>query len=143
MPTYLVRTQELQRLVGMFVAADAAALFNVVDEELDPFACEFVVLDKHGACGLFMDGYCRNTVDEEDPKLKYVAIEEDHDADVTFGKFAIRLSEQIIIDLPTTKKGWKSFTRRDYSRAFGVPMKKLTAEFADLLDEKLDIRLPK
>lgn len=110
---YLVRTKDTQRLVGVFAASCPADLFNIVDEELDPFSCEyFEMQDGHG---LFMDGQFVTQRDVEN--IECLTIEP---VDILQAS-GVRMTEQLDLDIPTAASGWKTFTRKNLAAAFGVP----------------------
>jgi len=71
MTTYLVRTIESKRLIGVFAAGTSAQLFQVVDEMLDPFQCEFLHLV--AGEGVFVDAQFTETFAE--PKSHTIEVE--------------------------------------------------------------------
>lgn len=54
MQTYLVRSRDSKRLVGIFSAEDSGDLFYAVDESADPFECEYFIMLRGE--GVFVDG---------------------------------------------------------------------------------------
>ena len=68
MKTYYVRLKENKEPVGMFVVGDLSDLFDVLDEQMNPFRCEFT---KMTVGGLFIGGSeyksCYEYEDGEEP----------------------------------------------------------------------------
>jgi hypothetical protein len=115
MNTYLVRTLESQRLVGMFLAHDAAGLFYVLDELFDPFSCEF--LQMLPGDGMFFDAQF-SVVTEKTPsgeEYEYVALhdvpEDERDGVCATDALEGRLDA-------AQDFGWSEFTDEDAAVAY-------------------------
>jgi hypothetical protein len=111
---YLVRTKDTKQLVGVFAATNPAELFNIVDEELDPFSCEF--FEMQSGDGLFMDGQFVTHTDIEE--VTCVTIEP---TDVLHSS-GIRMTEQLDLAIPDLPNAWHSFTKHNLAAAFGLPL---------------------
>lgn len=117
MTTYLVRTIESKRMIGVFAAEDSAQLFFAVDEALDPFRCEFLRLV--AGEGVFMDG--QFTEQFAEPKPDTVEVEvvdiELKDApteDRREMQASLKLANRLLVE---EDFGWREFTRADASTA--------------------------
>lgn len=132
---YLVRTKDTKRLVGVFAASSPAGLFNIVDEELDPFSCEYFQM--HPGHGLFVDGQFETRKDVE--SVEFTTIEP---LDVLQAS-GVRMTEQLDLDIPAGARGWHAFTKKNLAAAFGVPVKYLdTPPAKALLEGNLGIYKP-
>lgn len=122
MSFYIVRTIENQLMVGFFNAQNTATLFDVVDEEVDPFACEYLKLPN--GSGVFLDGHVREQAPEE--------LEDGEAPDIVAtitgenGSESGRVSEAVMDALQ--EKSWKQFTRGDFERAYGIDLTQLGSE---------------
>lgn len=124
---YLVKTEETQQLVGIFCAKDSSQLFDLVDQDLDPFACVYLKLQTGD--GLFLDG---EFVVAKDDDYTYTRIDGKPDSQV-------RMTEELYDRMPTGKRGWRKFTASDFSRAFGLPLKvvkdpAMRSKFKEIMD---------
>lgn len=138
MNTYFVRVIENQRVVGIIAAESSVQLFDVVDEDLDPFSCEYFKLEPGE--GLFFDGQFTFEPDEEDRRRRpWVGIEpmpEGKDAGMHF-------SEALAQGVNEAKRRWKKFTETDYRQAYGFgPKSKTSSEKVAVIGMLMGINVP-
>lgn len=120
MPAYIVRTIENLRLVGLFVARDPSALFGIVDEELDPCACEYFKLNNDD--GVFLDGqFTAETADglgpEDSDAEPSVFLRTVPEEDVTAPSFSETLGRRL-----DQKRTWTAFTSKHFVEHFNIPL---------------------
>lgn len=117
MTTYLVRTIDSKRLIGVFAAEDSAQLFYVVDEALDPFRCEYLRLV--AGEGVFMDGQFTEHFAETKPDTIEVEVDDIELKDVPCDdrrelQASLKLANRLLVE---EDFGWREFTRVDANNA--------------------------
>lgn len=120
MATYIVRTIDTLRLVGIFVAKTPNALYCLVDNELEPSTCEYLKLQEGE--GLHIDaqftGDMRDDGTGEGEEVLYVDIETVDDPEEP--RFTDRLAERL-----DKGRSWTPFTTEQFAQVFGIPLAKL------------------
>jgi len=117
MTTYLVRTTESKRMIGVFAAEDSAQLFYVVDEALDPFRCEYLRLT--AGEGVFMDGQFTEHFAEPKPDTLEVEVDDVELKDAPTEdrrelQASLKLANRLLVE---EDFGWREFTRADANSA--------------------------
>lgn len=115
MSTYLVRTIDTLRLVGIFVAKNSKALFHLIDDELDPCSCEYLALKDEE--GIHLDAlFTANMVDDGtgESDVVHVGIESVSDPEEP------RLTDSLARRLDKGRS-WTAFTTKNFLEAFNIP----------------------
>jgi hypothetical protein len=118
MATYIVRTIETLRLVGIFVAKNPTDLYRLVDLEQNPGSCEY--LNLQDGEGLFVDARFTGSMHDNGPgerAVLSVGIEPVDDPDRPC--FTRRLETRLC-----RGRSWTAFTAEHFAGAFGIPMAK-------------------
>jgi hypothetical protein len=113
MTTYLVRTIESKRMIGIFSAGDSAQLFFAVDEALDPFRCEYLRLT--AGEGVFMDGqfkehFAEPTPDTVEVEVDDIELKDAPSEDRRELQASLKLANRLLAE---EDFGWREFTRAD------------------------------
>lgn len=111
MSAFLVRTSDTLRFIGIFVAEDSGALYALVDEQVDPCNCEYLLL-RHGE-GVFLDGQFADdnyALDDDERSLTDAP-------DACPIQASEHLEERLRRLLPAD---WTPFEDEDFSGAYGV-----------------------